>query len=210
MIITGFAKPTVKYLYDPSRRYTTYGRRSILYANDVHLRILVCIHNEDNVPTVIKLLEASNPTRLNPISVYVLHLMELTGRAAATLVPHHHNLKKTTAKATTSEHIANACDFYEQQHQGTVVVQHFAATAPYSSIHNDICSLALDKRTNIVILPFHNHWTFDQNDAGSTLRSAVRKVNFNVISKSPCSIGILIDRGHMKGTVELLFFFFKV
>ncbi|XP_015874715.2 cation/H(+) antiporter 14-like [Ziziphus jujuba] len=203
MIVTGFARPTVNYLYDPSKRYTTYGRRSILYStNNVQLRILVCIHNEDNVPTIIKLLEASNPTRLNPISVYVLHLMELTCRAAAILVPHH-NLKKNTTKATTSEHIVNACSIYEQQHQGTVVMQHFAAVAPYSSMHNDICTLALDKRTNIVILPFHYHWTFDRNETGSTARS-IRKVNLNVVNKSPCSVAVLIDRGHMRGTQSIL------
>ncbi|KAJ7959901.1 Cation/H(+) antiporter like [Quillaja saponaria] len=199
-IVTGLAKPLIEYLYDPSRRYKVYGRKTILHSgNDIQLRVLVCVHNEENVPMIMKLLEASNGTRFNPISVFVLHLMELTGRASAILAPHHH-LNKLTSTATHTDHIVNAFKRYERHHQGGIGIQHFIAVAPYKSMHDDICSLALDKRTTIVIVPFHKQRNID-GTMGS-VSTAVRAVNRNVLSKAPCSVGVLIDRGQLSGTKQ--------
>jgi nucleotide-binding universal stress UspA family protein len=195
LLVSGLARPMVRFLYDPSRRYTApYGRRTILQSLDtVQLRILVCINQEDNVPMILNLLEASNSTRFSPISIFVLHLVELTGSASAILVPHHH-LNKTASNATSSEHVVGAFTQFEQQHLGSVVVQHFTAVAPYASMHNDICSLALDKRTTIVIVPFHKQWAIDGRVGASA--PSIRMVNRNVINMAPCSVGVLIERGN--------------
>ncbi|KAG6629013.1 hypothetical protein CIPAW_14G053600 [Carya illinoinensis] len=198
LIVSGVARPMVAHLYDPAKRYMAYGRRTMLEShNSIQLRILICVHQEDNVPTILSLLDASNSTRLTPISIFVLHLMELTGSAAAVLVPHLRTQSQSTPNATGAEHTVSAFRQFEQQHQGNVAVQHFTAIAPYASMHNDICSIAQDKRTTIVILPFHKRWAIDGRVGLSN--PSIRTVNIKVIKKAPCSVGVLIDRGQIGG-----------
>ncbi|KAJ7964270.1 Cation/H(+) antiporter like [Quillaja saponaria] len=202
IIVTGVARPLIEYLYDPSKRYRVSGRRTILHlGTNFQLRVLACVHSEDNVPSIMKLLEASNGTRFNPIYVFVLHLMELTGRASAIFGPHH-QLNKLTSTATHTDHIVNAFRRYEQYHQGDFVTQHFIAVAPYRSMHDDICTLALDKRITIVIVPFHKHKIID-GTTGSVCLS-IRTVNCNVLRKAPCSVGVLIDRDQVIANNQFL------
>ncbi|KAI6670902.1 hypothetical protein NL676_005787 [Syzygium grande] len=192
VIVTTLVRPIVAYLYDPSSRYTINGRRTLPQSKEgVKVQILVCLHNEDSVPTVMNLLEASNPAPHSPISVFVLHLKELRGRCASVLVPHH--LDKAASKAPGSDHVVNAFTNYAQRNCGSAVVQHFTAISPYESMHDDVCALALDKRTHLIIVPFHRTWAID-GSVGSTNRS-LRNVNMNVMGKAPCSVGVLIDRG---------------
>ncbi|CAL5386341.1 unnamed protein product [Camellia sinensis] len=203
LIVTGMVRPLVRYLYDPSKRYMVRTRSNILRSHDQNtdLRILVCVHNEDNVPPIINLLEASNPTKQSPISVFVLNLLELKGRAAAILVPNYRRGKLVTT-AGNSKHIANAFTYYAQHNQGRVTLQHFTAVAPFASMHDDVCMLALDKGVTIVIVPFHKHWTID-GTVGAIFPS-IRTVNRNVINKAPCSVGVLVDRTSISGSWSVL------
>ena len=205
LIVSGIARPMVGFLYDPSRRYIARARRTIMQSRDkIQLRILVCVHQEYNVPIIINLLEASNSSKFSSVSIFVLHLMELTGSAAAILVPNdNQNKLGTSHHVTGSDHIVGAFRRFEQQHQGSsMLVQHFTAISPYASMHNDICSLALDKRTTIVIVPFHKQWAIDGKVESSV--PSIRTVNRNVINKAPCSVGVLIDRGNTSGNQSVL------
>ena len=60
-------------------------------------------------------------------------------------------------------------------------------------MHDDVCSLALDKKVTLVILPFHKNVEAD----GSIIfvNPAVRSVNVNVLRYAPCSVAILVDHG---------------
>lgn len=89
VVITGVVSPLVKVLYDPSSRYIAYKRRTIMHSreND-EFRILACIHSQENVRAVINLLQVSNPTKESCISLLVLHLTKLTGRASSVLIAH--------------------------------------------------------------------------------------------------------------------------
>ncbi|XP_030447299.2 cation/H(+) antiporter 14-like [Syzygium oleosum] len=202
LIATTLARPIIAYLYDPSRRYLVQGRKTLQeWKEGVKMQFLVCLHDEDHVPTIMNLLEASHPTPHSPIAVFVLHLQELQGRSTSVLVPHHH-LHKAASKATSYDHIVNVFQYYEEHNCGSVVVQHFTAISPYTSMHNDICTLASDKRTNLVIVPFHKMWAID-GSMGST-KHAIRKMNKNVMNKAPCSVGILIDRGPLTSSQHML------
>ncbi|KAI3434251.1 Na_H_Exchanger domain-containing protein, partial [Psidium guajava] len=193
VIVTTLVRPIIAHLHDPSSRYMINGRRTLPQSKEgVKVQILVCLHDENNVPTVMSLLEASNPTPHSPISVFVLHLEELKGRCAAVLVPHHH-LGRDASRADGSDHVVNAFANYEQRNHGSAVVQHFTAISPYETMHDDVCALALDKRTHLIIMPFHKTWAID-GSVGHT-KHAFRNVNMNVMGKAPCSIGVLIDRG---------------
>ncbi|XP_057968010.1 cation/H(+) antiporter 14-like isoform X2 [Malania oleifera] len=195
--ITGICTLVVSYLYDPSHKYITQkGGTSLPYRKMMDLRLLVCIHSEENVPPIINFLEASNPTRTSPISILVLQLKDLEGRATATLTPVGHK-NKCSSQLTRSERIAKAFNNLEQTSRGCIMLQHFVGVAPYASMHDDICTLAVDKRTSIVIIPYHKHWGID--GTVETVFPSIKIVNENVINKAPCSVGILIDRSQKGG-----------
>ncbi|GAV64138.1 Na_H_Exchanger domain-containing protein, partial [Cephalotus follicularis] len=203
VVVTGIITPVVTIIYRPARRFIPYKRRTIQRSKpDAELRVLVCVHTPRNVPTIINLLEASHPTKRSPICVYVLHLVELTGRASAMLIVH--NTRKSGRPALNrtqaqSEHIINAFENFEQ-HSGCVSVQPLTAISPYSTMHEDICNLAEDKRVAFIIIPFHKQQTVDGGMEATN--PAFRMVNQNVLANSPCSVGILVDRG-LNGSTRL-------
>ncbi|CAF2051847.1 unnamed protein product [Brassica napus] len=63
-------------------------------------------------------------------------------------------------------------------HQGTLMAQHFTAAAPFSSINDDICTLALDKKAALIVIPFHKQYAIDGNVDHAN--SAIRSINLNV------------------------------
>ncbi|KAL0329583.1 UNVERIFIED_CONTAM: Cation/H(+) antiporter 15 [Sesamum radiatum] len=147
-------------------------------------------------------LEASYPTKKSPICAYVLHLVELTGRASAMLIVH--NTRKTGRPALNrtqaqSDHIINAFENFEQ-HAGFVSVNPLTAISPYSTMHEDICNVALDKRVAFIIVPFHKQQTVDGGMEATN--PAFRTINQNVLANAPCSVGILVDRG-LNGSTRL-------
>ncbi|GKV21617.1 hypothetical protein SLEP1_g31578 [Rubroshorea leprosula] len=203
IVMTAIITPIVISIYRPGRRFIPYKRRTIQRSKpDGELRVLTCIHTPRNVPTIIDLLEASHPTKKSPICVYVLHLVELTGRASAMLIVH--NTRKSGRPALNrtqaqSDHIINAFENFEQ-HVGCVSVQPLTAISPYSSMHEDICNLAEDKRVALIIIPFHKQQTIDGGMEATN--PALRLLNQNVLANSPCSVGILVDKG-LSGSTRL-------
>lgn len=193
LIVTGIARPLIAHLYDPSSRYLSMCKNSIMLnqPND-ELRMLLCIHNADNVPTLISLLDAMQGSR--PITLFALNLMELKGRGAAVLEQTDVKSKLTTSKSWSNQ-AAKALNALAERNMGSLIIRHFTSIAPFASMHDDICTLAADQVTNIVILPFHKQFTID-GDVGTTSPS-LRMVNQNVMAKSPCSVAIFIDRGQI-------------
>ncbi|KAK6945882.1 Cation/H+ exchanger [Dillenia turbinata] len=196
LVMTGMITPVVTAIYKPARRFVPYKRRTIQKGKlDGELRMLACIHTPRNVPAIINLLEASNPTKKSPIYVYTLHLVELTGRASAMLIVHNtRKLGKPAVNRTQaqSDHIINALENYEQ-HANCVSIQPLTAISPYSTMHEDICNLAEDKRAAFIIVPFHKQQTVDGGMEATNPQ--FRMVNQNVLANAPCSVGILVDKG---------------
>ncbi|KAJ6745141.1 CATION/H + ANTIPORTER [Salix purpurea] len=68
VVLTGVISPLVKALYDPSRRFLAYRRRTICHhRSNEELRILACVLSQDNARTIINLLDVSNHTNDKPI-----------------------------------------------------------------------------------------------------------------------------------------------
>ncbi|XP_058778341.1 cation/H(+) antiporter 15-like isoform X2 [Vicia villosa] len=196
LIMTAIVSPIVTLIYKPRKILIPYRKRTIQSSRaDAELRVLVCIHSPRNVPTIINLLEATNPNKMSPICAYVLHLVELTGRASAMLFVHATTqtggpaLNKTQAQ---TEHIITAFRNFEE-HVSHVAVQPLTAVSPYSTMHEDICISAEEKRVATIIIPFHKQQTVD----GEMLETnpALRMVNHNLLQSAPCSVAILVDRG---------------
>ncbi|KAF5446630.1 hypothetical protein F2P56_032241 [Juglans regia] len=184
----------VKYLYDPSRKYAGYKERDIMHnRSNAELRILVCIHKPDNIPAVIKLLEASGPTRQRPLTVYVLHLIKLIGRASPVFISHQMQ-KKTLSKTCYSENVIIAFNRFKQDNLDGISLLHvFTAISPPKYMHEDVCTLAMDKLASLILLPFHRKWSLD--GFVESEECAIRTLNCGVLELAPCSVGILVDRG---------------
>ncbi|KAJ0983834.1 hypothetical protein J5N97_002190 [Dioscorea zingiberensis] len=193
LIVTGLSTPMAASIYKPFRRYTVYKRRTVQHSKpDSELRVMVCVHDQSHVPTAISLLEAVYVSEESPLSIYAVHLVELVGRAAPLLIPHKLSRSESIAHhISRSERIINAFLIQEQRNQGRVTVHPFTTIAPYASMHDEICHLALEKRTSLILLPFHKRRVL----GGSIhVNSRLRAANHKVLLHAPCSVGVIIDK----------------
>ncbi|XP_030956186.1 cation/H(+) antiporter 15-like [Quercus lobata] len=189
VVVMGVITPLIKFLYDPSKRYQVYSRRTVMHSRpNSELRVLACVHDQENVPTIINLLEALNPSKRSPLSIYLLHLLELVGHSNSTVIPHKLT-KRHSSKADPSRYIVNAFRYYEKNSHGFVTVFPFTAISYYKTMHDDVCSIALNKRTSLIIVPFY------KNNGAMANKKAIRIMNRNVLDKAPCSVAVLVDRG---------------
>ncbi|KAK9152426.1 hypothetical protein Syun_010735 [Stephania yunnanensis] len=202
LLMVAIITPLVKALYDPSKRYL-YSKISNIQNNkrDAPLRVLACVHNPENVPPIVNLLEVSHATRESPVIVVALELIELIGRQVAVLVAHQARHIDNSASPST-EQIINAFRQYELHNNGLANVLAYTAMAHIDTMHEDVCNLALEKRVNIVIAPFHRQWSID-GKVGAENR-AIRAMNITILEKAPCSVGILVDRNVQQRSMSLL------
>ncbi|KAI3944892.1 hypothetical protein MKW92_041122 [Papaver armeniacum] len=198
VVLVAVITPTVKYLYDPSSKYLTYKGRSILQLNEnkSDFRVLACVHSQDDIPGIIRLLEATNPTKLHPLTVYVLHLVELVGRSTPLLIAHPLRKRASTSNPTKSERIINVFQQFQNQYQNIVTVHPFSTISPYASMHNDICTLSVDKKIALTIFPFCRQDDLARPDISNRF---IKTLLQNLLRSSPCSVGILINCNNYQG-----------
>ncbi|XP_049354671.1 cation/H(+) antiporter 15-like [Solanum verrucosum] len=203
ILVTVIITPLLKYLLGSIEEQTPTKRRTLQHSKpDTELRILVCVHHLQSVPTMVNLLEASNATEQSPIGVIGLVLIELVGRAAPLLITHNHTQGEIPEDASISLQIISALRQYELAYETCVTLQPFTDITHFDLMHEDICRLSLDQNATFLILPFHKHWEID-GSIGTSSR-AIQNINSKVIKKAPCSLGILVDRGILKGSMAIL------
>lgn len=197
VVLIGTGVPiVVKWLYDPSRKYAGYIKRNIIDSKpNSELQILACIHLPDHVNAVINLLEASCPSKDNPMAVDVLHLVKLRGQATPIFISHTKK-KKILPEYSYSKNVIVSFNKFEGNNWGTVSVNTFTTVSPPKLMHEDICTLALDKLSSIIILPFHRRWYADGSTESDN--DTIRALNCKVLHRAPCSVGILVDRGNIR------------
>lgn len=195
MIVSSTIMPMLlSYLYDPMKKYAGYTKRNITnLGSNTELRVLTCIHGQDNILSAINLLEATYPTKEEPLCAYVIHLIELIGRATPVFMNHQLQKKK---KNKSDSNMLDSFENFEQEFQGALIVNTFTAISPAEMMYDDICTLALDKLTSLIILPFHRKWSLDGNPVELEDES-LRDLNYRVMERAPCSVGILIERSQM-------------
>lgn len=177
--------PLVRVVYDSSRRYVAYRRHTIQHnGRNSELRILACINDPDNVATILNIIQTSNSPQ-SPIAVCFMNLEEYVGRYTPVVIQHRlDSLEPSSSKPSKIDPMINALRRYKHYQKGLKSVHCFTAVAPFPSMHDDICLMAFEKCTALVILPFKR--------ADSP---QIRTVTKNVIKLAPCSVGILYYRG---------------
>lgn len=197
LVTTFMTTPIVMSIYKPARNPVPYNRRKLAVedAND-DLRILSCVHGMKNVPAMINLTEGTRGTRRRALRLYILHLMQLSERTSAIMIvqrarrdgrPFFNHRKP----AENRDQIVAAFETYGQLSR--VTVRPMTAISNFEDMHEDICATAANKRTAIIILPFHKSQRFDGQF--ETTAPGFRLVNQKVLQHAPCSVAILIDRG---------------
>ncbi|XP_029130527.1 cation/H(+) antiporter 15 isoform X2 [Cajanus cajan] len=197
MWLTAASTPIVKFMYDPTKSYLSLNRRRTIEHAPPRtiLPLMACIYHEENTPPLINVLEMSNSSTESPICLYVLHLIQLTGRSAPVLIDHEASNKSVNPlKSSYSQNIRNAFKSYENQQMGNVMVKVLTSISPYETMHDEICLQAAKKRAYMLIVPFHK-----QCGPTQILESAqpIRALNRHLLRTAPCSVGILVERGNL-------------
>ncbi|CAH2065401.1 unnamed protein product [Thlaspi arvense] len=188
--------PILRRLYDPSRMYAGYEKRNMLHMKpNSELRILSCIYRTNDIHPMINLLEATCPSRESPVATYVLHLMELVGQANPVFISHRLQTRKSEDTSYNSESVIASFDQFHKDFFGCVSVSTYTALSVPKTMHGDICMLALNNTTSLIILPFHQTWSADGSAIVSD-SSMIRKLNKSVVELSPCSVGIFVYRSN--------------
>lgn len=101
------------------------------------------------------LLEALNATRDSHIHVFALQLIELIGRASAIRVVQQSSktLSRNLGNPETDQIVATL-ESYGRRNDFVSVHQLLVRSA-YSTMDEEICSIAEEKRAAFIILPFH-------------------------------------------------------
>jgi Kef-type K+ transport system membrane component KefB len=202
LFTTFITTPLVVAIYKPAKKLARaeYRHRTI-ESNDPksQLRTLACFHSSTNVPSLINLVEASRggtSKKKEGLCVYAMHLMELSERSSAILMIHKARRNglpfwNKGSGNTDSNQIIVAFEAY--QHLSRVSIRPMTSISPISTMHEDICASAYDKRVAMIVLPYHKHLRLDGHL--EITRVEFRNVNRHVLEHAPCSVSILVDRG---------------
>ncbi|KAG7559708.1 Cation/H+ exchanger [Arabidopsis thaliana x Arabidopsis arenosa] len=194
LLNAGIVPTVLRSMYDPKRKYLNYQKRDILHLEpNSDLRILTCLHKSENVSETIAFLQLlSSPNLHFPIAVTVLHLVKLVGQINPIIVSNNKMLKRLNKNSYI--HTANlAFRQFMLESLDSVTVTMFTAFSHENLMHEDICTLALDGMTSMIVVSSGRKWTtngmFESDDI------AIRHLNQSLLDRAPCSIGILVDRG---------------
>ncbi|CAO2200155.1 unnamed protein product [Urochloa humidicola] len=203
LVVGAATASVVKRMYHPEEKYVAHQRRTVQHKKyGEELRVLACVHSPADVSPMLALLDASSPTPVSPVAVYLLRLAPLAGLTTSVLRPFKHGGARNSAPsagADSDHHIVNAFRVFVQGRPiGSASLFPYVCIAPYTTMHDDVCAVALDKRAMLIVVPFHKRLAIDGSVENTTPSAgAVQAANFNVLNYSPCSVAILVDRGSL-------------
>nr|CAB3481947.1 unnamed protein product [Digitaria exilis] len=188
----------VKKIYHPEEKYVAHRRRTVEHRKvGEELRLLTCVHSQADVEPMLAFLDASSPTPASPVAVYLLHLAPLVGLTTSVLRPFRHGERNCVPSGgMDSDRIVSAFRVFVQQRQlGSSSLLPYVCIAPYATMHDDVCAVALEKSATLIVVPFHRRLAIDGSVENTTENAgAVQASNINVLHYSPCSVAILVDR----------------
>ncbi|XP_056158505.1 cation/H(+) antiporter 15-like [Syzygium oleosum] len=193
--MTGSVAPLIDVAYGPTKRLMHYTLRSVqATGSDTDFRVLSCIYSTRHVSPIVNLLEISTGNMRSPLTVFGLHLVEVTGCASAMLIIHdpHKPSRAHRHDQAQSDHIMKCLENFGCQNR-SASVQPLTILSPYESMCEDVCGLAEDKRVSLIILPFHRRPAM--SGAMEDAEPVFRPINQSVLANAPCSVALFVDRG---------------
>ncbi|GJM95131.1 hypothetical protein PR202_ga11836 [Eleusine coracana subsp. coracana] len=196
LFTTFITTPVVMAIYKPARpsSHAPYKRRTVDGDDGDELRVLACFHSSRHIPTLLNLVEASRGTGRRRLTMYAMHLVELSERSSAiTLVQRarRDGMPFFNSKEQRTERMVVAFEAFQQL--SAVKVRPMTAISDLDTIHRDVIDSAADKRAAIVIMPYHK--ALGHDGSFHSLGSAYHAINKRVLREAPCSVAVLVDRG---------------
>ncbi|XP_042390957.1 cation/H(+) antiporter 19-like [Zingiber officinale] len=202
LFTTFITTPIVMSIYKPARQAPPYKHRLVERGDmDSEFRMLACFHGSRNIPTIISVVESSRGTGRRRLTVYAMHLMELSERSSSISMVHkvrRNGLPFWNKASRNSDQLVVAFETYRQL--SSVTVRPLTAISDLETIHEDIVASAQQKRAALIILPFHK--VQQMNGGLESIGHAYRLVNQRVLQHAPCSVAVLVDRG-LGGTTQV-------
>ncbi|OMO75928.1 Cation/H+ exchanger [Corchorus olitorius] len=190
LAMDSLATPLVDFFYKPLNRLETLSSSNLTTMSLQstpsigELRILSCIQKEDDVHGIITLIEASNGTPVTIVCSYVVHLLELVGRATPVLASY----TKSGGHSST-DRVMRAFTNYSKSTDQSVTVQPFISIAPYKTMYENVCRLARAKHVPLIIVPFR------KAEVGEMNSDQFRHFNVQMQTYAMSTVGILVNRG---------------
>ena len=117
---------------------------------EIELRILACVHNPRQATGMINILDACHTTKLSPLRVFALQLVELSGNTTSLFNQQRSGGAQALTKAQEDlESITNIFQTYTGANENTSV-ETFAAASTYSNIHEDIYNVSQEKQASLM------------------------------------------------------------
>jgi hypothetical protein len=196
LIMTVAVPLIINAIYKPRKIYKQNKLRTIQNLKvEAELKVLACVHNPRHATGFINILEASNTMKISSLRIFALQLVELTGTKISLLAAHINTQSGSEALTQSEEDLENITltfKDYEEQNENTRV-ETLAAVSTYSTIHQDIHTVAQEKQATLILLPFHKQPNIES--ILETTNEAFQNINQNVMREAPCSVGIFVDRG---------------
>ncbi|KAK4271816.1 hypothetical protein QN277_020451 [Acacia crassicarpa] len=199
VIMTVASSVITNIAYKPRKRFRMNKMKTIQNSRlDTELRILACVHNNRHASSLVKILECFHASRVSPLYIGALYLVELTSRGAFVLLDHmsqHVSQPGTQNHSQSQAEIEGITNTFQElaNSNDAVRVETFNVLSSYSTIHEDIFNTANEKHASLILLPFHKQ--VNTEGCLEMLYSAYKDVNCKVLLEPPCSVGIFIDRG---------------
>ncbi|KAG2335066.1 hypothetical protein Bca52824_006246 [Brassica carinata] len=142
----------VKKVYQTMSKRNPYKRRTVQHCRiEAPLRILTCFRQREAVRPVLDLVELSRPAIGSPLSVFALNLEELNNHSLPLLIHHKQEISPFVVPSPRDQ-IVKAFHNYEKTNPETVLIECFTAVAPRKTMHEDVCTIAFDQETDLVVL----------------------------------------------------------
>ncbi|KAJ9694675.1 hypothetical protein PVL29_010242 [Vitis rotundifolia] len=207
LFTTFMTTPIVMTIYKPVRTHRRLRDFSNVDSSKYDLRILACVHGPGNVPSLISLIEATRSAKKSQLKLYVMRLVELTERSSSIIMVQRARKNgfpfiNRFRRGQSQDRVEVAFEAYGQL--GRASVRPTTAISSLSTMHEDICHVAEEKRATMVILPFHKQWKGEGYESMENMGNGWRGVNQRVLKNSPCSVAVLVDRGFGSGPQQTL------
>lgn len=95
------------------------------------------LHEEDNVPTLVNILEASSAAVDSPLAVIRIILVELTRRTAPITHAHYQSGHAIEATCSGSSNIVTALHTFKSHNHGRVHAQAYTSVSPFDTMHDE-------------------------------------------------------------------------
>lgn len=210
LFTTFITSPVVMALYKPARGISIRTHRKLCDLSPAdqalkdEVRILACVHGPNNAPSLVSLIDSIRSNQKSQLKLFLMHLVELTERSSSIIMFQRAQKNgfpffNRTPRGEWHDRVDGAFQAYSQL--GRVTVRPTTAVSALSTMYEDICHVAEDKRAAMIILPFHKQWRCDGEGHHDHEKKEInvghgwRVVNQRVLQNAPCSVAVLVDRG---------------